>query len=106
MPDVLSAVQATFLSIDSQYALLRVACTTGRQRDDLATQYAAAQKAYQECIGKTLQDDDPQVAQLAAQLKSANAKVARAVAEMGDMSAVIDDITNAVSFGGLLLAMI
>jgi hypothetical protein len=106
MPDVLSTVQATFLSIDRQYNLLRAACTTQQQRDALSNQYAEAQEAYLACIGKMLRDDDPEIAALSTQLKAANAKVARAVSEMGNMSKVIDDITTAVSIGALLVGKI
>jgi hypothetical protein len=106
MPDVLSTVQATFLSIDSQYNLLRAVCTTQQQRDDLGNQYAEAQEAYLACIGKMLRDDDPEIAALNIQLKSANAKVAKAANVMGNMSKVIDDITTAVSLGALLVGKI
>ena len=106
MPDVLSTVQATFLSIDSQYNLLRAVCSTQKQKDDLGNQYGEAQEAYLACIGKVLRDDDPEVAALNFQLKAANAKVAQAAGGMGNMSKVIDDITTAVSLGALLVGKI
>jgi hypothetical protein len=106
MPDVLSTVQATFLSIDSQYNLLRAVCSTQQQRDSLGNQYAEAQEAYLACIGKVLRDDDPEISALSIQLKAANAKIAQAVGGMGNMNKVIDDITTAVSLGALLVGKI
>jgi hypothetical protein len=105
MPDVLSTVQATFDSLDAQYNLLRAACKTAEQLTALEEQYAAAQKAYQMCIGKILSDDDPLVAALSAQLKAANEKVKQSVVEMDNISKVIDEITTAVTIGAKLVSM-
>ena len=104
--NVLPTVQATFLSIDSQYTLLLAACKTPQQRTDLENQYAVAQADYQKCIGKILTDDDPQVATLSTQLAAANAVVKQSVTEMGDISTVIDNITTAVTLGAQLAAKI
>jgi hypothetical protein len=106
MPDVLSTVQATFNSLDAQYTLLLAASTNPQQRTALENQYAVAQQAYQMCIGKTLSDDDPQVAALSMQLKATNLQVAQSVTEMGDISKVIDTITQAVTLAAKLAAKI
>jgi hypothetical protein len=106
MANALSVVQATFTDLDAQYNMLRVACTSQQQRDDLAARYAAAEDAYEACVDKMLTDDAPQVADLAAQLKTANDQVKQAVAEMGDMSKVIDHLKNAITIGAKMVAMI
>lgn len=106
MNNALQSVQATFLLIDAQYNLLRLACTSQQQRDALAGQYAAAEDAYEACIDKALEDDNPAVAALRTQLDAANAQVKQSVAEMGDMSKVIDRITTAVTLGANLAAKI
>jgi hypothetical protein len=105
MSDVLSTVQATFLSLDSQYNLLLAACKNTQQKDALENQYAVAQKAYQMCVDNMLSDDDAQVAALSAQLKAANQAVSQSVTEMGNISKVIDDITTAVTLGAKLASM-
>jgi hypothetical protein len=104
MTNALQAVQATFLLIDAEYSLLRLACTSQQQRDALAAQYAAAEDAYEACIDKMLEEDNPDVAALSTQLNAANAQVKQSVAELGDMSKVIDHITTAVTLGAQLAA--
>jgi hypothetical protein len=103
MPNALSDVQNTFTTLDAQYNMLRAACTTDADRNALAGKYATAQKNYQTCIGQMLSDDDAQVAALSAQLKAANTEVAKAVTEMGNMSKVLDNITQAITLGAQLI---
>jgi hypothetical protein len=106
MANMLIDVQATFLSLDSQYNILLAGCKTQAQRDVLAAQYAAAQQNYQRTLNATLTDDDAQVAALSTQLKSANLQVVQATAQLGNISKVINDITTAVSLGAQLVAMV
>jgi hypothetical protein len=106
MANALSDVQATYLSLDSQYNTLYAGCQTQPQRDALAAQYSAAELNYQSTLNATLEDDDAQVAALSTQLKAANALVVRATVEMGDMSKVINNITSAVTLGAQLLKMV
>lgn len=102
MANALDQVQATFTSLDGSYNLLLAACTTPDQRTALENRYSDAQKAYQTCFGQILSDDDVQVAALCTQLQAANNEIRNAVAAMGDMSKVIDAITNAVKVGAQL----
>ena len=104
MANALIEVQTTFLSLDSQYVMLRAACKTDRDRAALAAKYAAAQKNYQTTLNQMLKDDDAQVAALAKQLKAANAAVNHATQEMGDISKVIDDLATAIDLGSKLIA--
>jgi hypothetical protein len=105
MPDALADVQATFDSLDSQFNLLFAACQTEEQRTALKQQYAAAQAAYQMCIGKMLIEDDAEVADLSTKLKAANEQLKLAVTEMGNISKVIDEITTAVTLGAKLASL-
>jgi NADH/NAD ratio-sensing transcriptional regulator Rex len=102
--NALDDVQATYSMVNQKYNLLRLACQNDTQRQLLGSQYANAQAAYLSCIGKMLADDDAAVALLSTQLKSANAVVAQSVTQMGDMSRVIDNITQAVTLGAQLVA--
>jgi len=106
MPNVLSTVQDTFNSLDSQYNLLLAACKTSEQRTALEQQYAVAEATYQKCIGQMLSDDNAQVAALSAQLKTANVAVKQSVTVMGDINGVIDEITKAVTLGAKLVSMV
>ena len=104
MPNVLSDVQDTFLSLDAQYNTLLEKCKTQADRDALADRYTAAQGAYQTCVGNMLADDDADVAAIDAQLKVANGVVKQAVTEMDNMSKVLDGLTKAITLGAQLVA--
>jgi hypothetical protein len=107
MANALTDVQATFLSLDSQYPLLRNGgCQTQAQMDALADQYSTAELNYQTALNKTLSDDDPQVATLSTQLIAINKQVAQATTQMGDIAKVIGDITTAVGLGTQMLKMV
>lgn len=106
MADVLADVVATYTLIDSRYVPLRAACTTPQQQTDLESQYSAAQKAWCACENKMLEDDDAEVAALSEKLKAANTKVDRSTRELAEMSAVLNDITEAVTTGAQIVAKI
>ncbi|MGA8111863.1 MAG: hypothetical protein WB974_20645 [Acidobacteriaceae bacterium] len=104
MADALATVQATFLSLDSQYNLLRAACRTQADRDALDQRYAAAENAYLKCVGKTLEDDDATVGALCTQLTTINKHVSTLVTEMGDMNKVLTVLDQALKLGQQVLA--
>jgi len=106
MPNALSVVQSTFTDLDAQYHQLLAACTSQQLSDDLAARYEKAENAYEACVDKMLQDDAPQVADLARQLEAFNTEIKHSVQEMGDMSRVLDHLDNAIAFGEKLAAMI
>jgi len=106
MANALVDVQNTFLSLDENYNLLLAACQTDADRDALKARYAAAELNYDQSLDKMLSDNDANVAALLAQLKPLNDQVTQAVAEMGNISKVIDALTQAVTFGSKLLTMV
>jgi hypothetical protein len=106
MANALLDVQHTYTSLDAQYNMLRAACVDDDQRNALADQYAAAELAYDKCVGQMLEDDDAEVAALSTQLQAANAVVDKSVEQMGNMSKVIDNITNALTIGAQLAAKV
>lgn len=106
MANALDDVRQTFVSLDKQYNLLLAACLDNAHRQTLEDKYAVAQANYEAAGEKILSDDDVQVAALSAQLKTANKQVAKLVEQMGDISKVIDGITQAVTVGAQLLAKV
>jgi hypothetical protein len=106
MANALDDVQATFLNLDGQYNLLRVACRTQADRDALSARYAAAQSAYQKCVGQMLQDDDAAVAALCTQLTTINKQVSALTTEMGDMSKVLSVLDQALRLGQQVMACV
>jgi molecular chaperone GrpE (heat shock protein) len=106
MANALADVQATYTNLDDQYTMLLAACTSEEQRVELSAKYAQAQDAYNACVEKMLQDDAPEVADLSTQLKAANDQLKKAVAEMGNMSKVLDNLTTAITVGAQLVAKI
>ena len=103
MANALADVQDTFTSLDANYKVLWAACRTDDDRTALEQKYSDAQKAYQTCVGEMLADDDEDIADLSVQLKTANDEVKQAVAEMGNMSKVLDNLTTAISIGAKLI---
>lgn len=97
MPNALQELQDTFLTLQSQIDMLSAACQNQEQRDSLQDQYTKARVAYYATLDKAFHDDDPQVADLTAQLAKANTQLKNAVQEMGNISKTIDEITKAVT---------
>jgi hypothetical protein len=97
-------VQNTYLTLYASYDKMRGQCTTQEQMDSLDAQYEAAQKTYYATLNKTLEDDDAAIAVLSTNLQAVNKQVTTAVAVLGDMSKVIDLVTQAVTLGAQIAA--
>jgi hypothetical protein len=104
MANALLDVIDTFTSLDANYDVLMVACQTQTDRDALKAKYAAAQANVETCTGKALEDDDAEVAELSKDLKICNDEIKIAETEMGDMSKVLDNLTQALTIGAQLIA--
>ncbi|HEY0760713.1 MAG TPA: hypothetical protein VGD59_15805 [Acidisarcina sp.] len=102
MGDALSTIEALYFGLQQQVGMISLATTTQAEKDRFMTQYVAARTAYWACINKMFHDDDPQVATLTRQLKDATTQVSKAEAEMGNISKVIDNITQAVTIAAQL----
>ncbi len=105
MPDALSALRDTYFSLNSQIDALSIACRTQDQRDALNAQLASAQKAYYTAVNQVFADDDAQVATLTTQLNTANTTITNLAEQMGDMTTVLNTITNVVALGARLAAL-
>lgn len=106
MASALDDVQATFLSLDSQYNMLLAACQTEAQRNALKAQYSTAQQNYQATLNAELAANDQQIAELRSELQTANTQVVKATEQMGNISKAIDEITTAVNLGTKIVALI
>jgi hypothetical protein len=104
MANALLEVIDTFKTLDAQYNLLRVACRTQADLDTLDAKYAAAEENCEKCTNEDLEDDDAEITQLCGELKTCNDELKKAVAEMGDMSKVLDNLTTALTVGSQLIA--
>jgi chromosome segregation ATPase len=104
MANALVEVVDTFKALDAQYNLLRVACRTQADLDALDAEYAAAEENCEKCTNQYLGDDDAEIAQLCGELKTCNDELKKAVTEMGDMSKVLDNLTEAVTVSSQLIA--
>lgn len=104
MANALATVEATFLSLNGQYNMLKAACRTQADRDALDQRYSAAENAYLKCVGQTLEDDDATVGALCTQLTTINKQVGTLVTEMGDMNKVLTVLDQALKLGQQVLA--
>ena len=106
MANVLLDVVDTFNSLDTQYNMLRVACQTQADRDALEAKYGEAQDNAEDCTGQCLEDDDADIAALGKELRGCNDKLKNAEAEMGDMSKVLDNLTQALTIGSKFVGIL
>lgn len=104
--DACAAVRDTFLALQGQIALLKVACRDDCQRALLDAQYELARTQNDGCTDTALHAGDKKIAELTQQVKAANVQVKQAVEEMGDMDKVIDAVTQAVGVGQKLMALL
>lgn len=105
MGEALSAVEALYFELQQKIGMLSLASTTQEQRDAFTSQYVAARAAYWNCVNKMFHDDDPQVVALTTQLKAATDDVKQSEKELGNISKVIDDVTEAVTIAGKLATL-
>ena len=106
MQSALQELETTYFTLQAQIGMLTAACTTEKQRSDLITKFVAARSNYWNCVNKAFHDDDPQVASLTTQLETANTQLNKLVQQMGNISKVIDGITQAVTVGASLAAKV
>ncbi len=103
MANALAEVQDTFVSLNANYTMLRVACRSDAERQELADRYTKAQAEYYDCVNKMLSDDDAEVATLCKELTDANKGIKNSIQMMGEISKVIDIIDTALNIGAQLL---
>lgn len=106
MQDALSALEASYITLQAQIADLSAACQNPDQTSALMSKYVAARTNYWSCVNKAFHDDDPAVASLVTQLNAANMDLKTAVEQMGDMKKVLDSITQAITLGSSLAAKV
>jgi gamma-glutamyl:cysteine ligase YbdK (ATP-grasp superfamily) len=95
MPGAAAALEQNYMNLQKQLAMLDDNCDP-KQRKVLVDQVAAARRAYLSCTGKIFQDNDPQVANLTQQLEDANQKLSASAQQLGNLSATLDQVTQAV----------
>ena len=105
MGEALSAVEALYFGLQQKIGMLSLASRSQGQRDAFMSQYVAARTAYWSCVNKMFHDDDPQVIALTTQLKAATDEVTKSEKELGDISKVIDDVTEAVTIASKLATL-
>lgn len=106
MANALAEVQDTFVSLNANYTMLRIACRNDTERHQLADRYTKAEAEYYACVNKILSDDDAEVASLCKELTDANKGIKNSVQLMGQISKVIDIIDDALNIGTQLLAKV
>ncbi len=105
MQDAMMALEQNYITIQNVVTMLPL---NGNQslRDSLNTQIVAARRAYWSCVNKAFHDDDPQVADLTAQLKQQTQAIYDAVKNLGDIANNLNQITTAVETAAKLAALV
>jgi hypothetical protein len=99
MQEPLNQLENTYFTLQGQIDMLSAACQTQDQRNALSTQYVQARTNYWACVNKAFHDDDPEVVTLTSQIAAANTALTGDVAQMGDITKVLGDITTVVTIG-------
>jgi len=105
MQDPLAALEQNYMNLNQQLAMLSLNCTPD-QKNSLISQVVAARTAYWSCVNKAFHDDDPQVVNLTSQLNAANQQLSNAVQQMGDITATLNQIDEAVTLASSLAALV
>ena len=105
MQDSMTALEQNYITIQNLVTMLPI---DGNQslRDSLNAQLVAARRVYWSCINKAFRDDDPQVADLTAQLKQQTQAIEHAETNVGDIANMLDQITTAVNTAAKLAALV
>ena len=98
-------------ALENQYFLLRAALgtlsdqgATPEQVNQMRTQVVQSRTNYWTALNKVLHDDDPQVQQLVNQLNAEQATLETTVAQLANVTKMIDTVTKAVSIGSQIVA--
>jgi hypothetical protein len=100
---VAGLVKDIFSSLDAQLSALFAGCRTKADKDALSARYYAALQAYQDSVWVSLDDNDPTVRALGAQLAAVNAQVNALSSQTSDMSKVLATLDEALELGQKLL---
>lgn len=105
MGNALQSLETQYFFLSQNLPILLAACQTQEQRDAVNTQYVTARRNYWNCIHQIFHDDDPAVAKLVAQMRSAEKDLEKAVNQLNDVGKVMDAITAAVTVGSNLVEL-
>lgn len=105
MQDALAAVEALYFGLQQQVGMIVAATTSTEQKNAFMSQYVAARTAYWNCVNKMFHDDDPKVAALTTQLQALNQQVSNFEKQLGEISKVLDIITQAATIASDLSSM-
>ena len=99
MSDALSNVEAIYFTIQTNLDMMLAACPSQIERDQIMTQYVAARQNYFQCINKAFHDDEPALEALVVQAKSCITALTRINDHLGDITKVVNDLTQTVTIG-------
>jgi len=106
MGDALSTLEGIYTSLQASLDDMLMACPTQADRDIVMSKYVAARENYWNCIKKAFHDDDPAVQALVAEGKEDIDAIKKINESLGNITKVIDTITNAVTVGSKIAAKV
>jgi hypothetical protein len=106
MGDSLSTLEGIYTSLQANLDMTLSACPDQAHRDQVMTQYVTARTNYWNCVNKAFHDDDPALQALVTQGKTAITAIKNINDSLGDITKVINTITQAVTIGGEIAAKV
>jgi hypothetical protein len=104
-PTLFADVSAIYTTYQNNFAQIYAACTTDQQRSMALNQYSSARDTYWAAVGKVLADLNPTVQSVDADLKTANATVAKCLQNLKDITAFINAAAEALQLAASLVTL-
>jgi hypothetical protein len=101
----LAAIQAAYQVLDDHFEETYDKCTTADQKQTLRSLHGAARDTYWRAVAVVLKDDNPVVCEIYAELQKANQDLRDLIANMQNISAFINLMTQAVRLASSLVTL-
>ena len=101
----LAAVQSAYEVLDENFDTLYQSCKTPEQKQSLRSLHDAARDTYWRAVAVVLKDNSPVVCEIYAELQQANQDLKALIANLQNISALIQLVTQAVRLAASLVTL-
>lgn len=101
----LQQLEEIYALLDSNFDDLFAACKTKAQRNQLRRSYVNARDNFWEARNRVFLQNDPLVASMTKELKSAKEEIEGMLGDLKNISKIIDAITAGVNLGSSLITL-
>lgn len=102
---LLSAVEATYLLAERNFDRLYAAAATAADKKRVRALHASARDAYWKAVRESLEDANPVVVSIQAELTAANRNLKRSLEDLQDFAQALGFLTEAVKLAGSIVTL-